>query len=517
LCAIFALLAARAIQISIAGDPSAASRASRTAGVTRADIVDRTGALLATNIRSFTLTAQPHLVWDARETAATLKALFPDLDIAATERRLRDRARSVVYLRRGLTPRQRAEVLDRGLAGVSFEEEESRVYPMGSLAGHVLGYAGRDMQALSGVELGLDAKIRRDGSRRETVRLSIDTRIQFAVEQELARAAQSVRASGGAAIILDGRSGVTLSLASWPAFDPNRSGASNPAGRVNRAAAQRFEMGSTFKTFTVAMALEDGLTNLEEQFDLTPFELDGYLIKDSHAIASPARLRDIIAQSSNVGAAELALRVGPIRQRSAFQQLGLLAPAAIELPESATPLAPMRGDRLSVAVRGYGHGLAVSLTALAGAYTVFTNDGARIAPTLLARRRGEVPEAVRVFSPQTARTLVRLMRATVTEGTGRAADVPGLEIAGKTGTAEKAGEARYEADRTFSSFVAVLPASNPRYVIALALDEPARHAAEQGRITGGAVAAPTVGRIAARIAPMLGLRPAPSPQESGRS
>jgi cell division protein FtsI (penicillin-binding protein 3) len=323
-----------------------------------------------------------------------------------------------------------------------------------------------------------------------------------------------VHASGAAAIVLNGRTGETLALASWPAFDANEPGAAAEAARINRAAAQRFEMGSTLKSFTVAIALEEGLANLEERFDLSPFALDGFTIRETHAIASPATLRDIIAQSSNVGAARLALRLGPDRQRDYFRRLGLLAAAPIDAPESAAPLAPMRTDPLSVAVLGYGHGLAVSLVALTSGYTVFANDGARVAPTLLARAPGEAPGVVRVFSPQTARTLVQLMRATVTEGTGRAADVPGLEIAGKTGTAEKAGEESYEADRTFSSFVAVLPASNPGYVIALALDEPARRATADGRITGGAVAAPTVGRIAARIAPHLGLIPrGPSRQD----
>jgi cell division protein FtsI (penicillin-binding protein 3) len=448
------------------------------------------------------------------ETVRALRAIFPDLDRVATEERLREMDRRVVYLRRGLTPRQRAQVLDHGLAGLGFEEEERRVYPMGALAGHVLGYADRDMEGLAGVERGLDATIRRAGAAGETVRLSIDTRIQFPVEQSLADAARAVRARGGAAIVLDGRTGETLALASWPGIDPNRPANATASARINRAAAQRFEMGSTLKSFTVAMAIEEGLANEEEQFDLAPFTISGFLIQETHAIRSPALLRDIIAHSSNVGAARLALRLGSVRQRFYFERLGLLAPAAIELPESAAPIAPMRQDDLSVAVLGYGHGLAVSVTALAGAYAAFANDGERLAPTLVARGPRETPEAVRVFSQQTARILIQLMRATVTEGTGKGADVPGLEIAGKTGTAEKPGETQYEADRTFSSFVAVFPASAPRYVIALALDEPARTAAMDGRITGGAVAAPTVGRIAERIAPILGLRIAATPSAS---
>lgn len=506
LLVLFVFLAGRAVQLSLSGDPVPAQRPQiASPAVARGDITDRSGALLATNVRGYTLVAQPRLVWDAPETARALTRVFPDLDRATLERRMREANRQVVYLRRGLTPRQRAEVLELGLAGIAFEEVEQRVYPMGALAGHVLGYTDPDFNPLAGVERGMNDRIVRAGENAGAVRLSIDARIQFAVEEELARAAQALNAQGGAAIVLDGRTGETLALASWPQVDPNRFGAANDNARLNRAAAARFEMGSTIKTFTVAMALEERLTNVREPISIAPpFLVDGHPIRDTHNIPSPATLRTIMAQSSNIGAAQLALRVGAERQRAYLERLGLLAPASLELAESARPIFPARNDRLSVAILGYGHGLAVSVASLAGAYTVFANEGARVAPTLLARQPGERIERIPVFSAQTARTMVGLLRAVVSEGTGRRADVPGLEIAGKTGTAEKPGRSGYDADRMLSSFAAVFPASNPRYVIVLALDEPARTSAAD-LTTGGAVAAPPVGRIAARIAPVLGL------------
>ncbi|MGE0045134.1 MAG: peptidoglycan D,D-transpeptidase FtsI family protein [Hyphomonadaceae bacterium] len=502
---LFLALSGRAIQLSLAGDPVPAQRQTTQAPVIeRGDIVDRTGALLATNVRGYILVANPSRVWDAPTAARAIRRIFPELDQATLERRMRESGREVVYLRRGLTPRQRAQVLELGLAGINFEESEQRVYPMGALAGHVLGYTDPDFNPLAGVERGLNERIVRAGETGANIRLSIDARIQFAVEEELARSAQSLNAEGGAAIVLDGRTGETLALASWPAIDPNRFGGANDNARLNRAAAARFEMGSTIKPFTLAMALEDRRTTTREIFNLaSPYRVDGHPLHDLHPIEGTATLRRILTESSNIGAAQLALRVGAERQRFYFERLGLLAPASLELAESARPIFPARTDRLSVAVLGYGHGLAVSVASLAGAYTVFANNGERVAPTLLARAAGEPITRQRVFSPETSRTVLTLLRAVVTEGTGRRADVPGLEIAGKTGTAEKPGRTGYDQDRMLSSFAAIFPASNPRYVIVLALDEPA--AAGGDPRTGGAVAAPPVGRIAARIAPILGM------------
>ncbi|MGE0830421.1 MAG: peptidoglycan D,D-transpeptidase FtsI family protein, partial [Hyphomonadaceae bacterium] len=410
--ALFLVLAARASQLSVAGNPVPPQRQISTAAQqARGDLTDRTGALLATNIRAYTLTAQPALVWDAAGTAAALKELFSDLDLTATERRLRESNRQLVYIRRGLTPRQRMQVMDSGLAGLGVEEEERRVYPMGSLAGHVLGYADRDMNALAGVERGLDADIREAGAHAGDVRLSIDARIQHAVEAELAAAARALNAQGGAAIVLNARTGETLALASWPSFDPNHAGEASIAARLNRAAAARYEMGSTFKPFMIAAALDERVTSLNEPFDLTaPFEVDGRAIRDTHVIEGRATLRDIIAQSSNIGAARLALRLGAARQRDYLSRLGLYRAARIELPESGAPIAPQRNDRLSVAILGYGHGLAVSTTALAGAFTVFANDGMRVEPTLRMRAAGARIERTPVFSQRSTRAVLGLMR-----------------------------------------------------------------------------------------------------------
>jgi cell division protein FtsI (penicillin-binding protein 3) len=506
LAAVLAAIGVRVAQLAVMGAPAPAHAATLAPPVlARADLTDRNGALLASTIDGFTLTADPARVENAEATLQALLRLFPELDPDDTLRRLTDARLRTVYIRRSLNPRQRDDVRALALPGLGFEPQPLRVYPMGPLAGHVLGLVDPDLRPLAGVERGLDEAIRAAGATGEPVRLSLDVRIQFAVEDELARAAQETGSRGAAAIVLDGRSGETLAMASWPGVDPNLPGANPEEAIANRAAARRYEMGSSIKSFTVAIALEEGLTTPREHFALTPFTLEGVEISDLHAIEGPATLRDIVAQSSNIGAARLALRTGPARQRAYFARLGLLAPADIEAPESAGPIAPMRQDRLSVAVLGYGHGLSVSLAALADAYTVFTNAGERVPMTLRARGADQAPRT-RVFSPETSRQVVALLRAAVVEGTAQRADVPGLEIAGKTGSAEKLGDEGYEDGRLFSSFAAIFPASNPRYVIVLALDEPTRAPPDVGVVTGGAVAAPAVGRIAARIAPALGLR-----------
>ena len=499
------LLAGRAVQLAFSGDPLAAPRHVAAGAAPRADIVDRNGVLLATTVRAYALTATPARVWDAPAVADALRGLFPDLDRDATIRRLTDGSRQLVFLRRGLTPAERARVHELGLPGIGFEAEHHRDYPQGALAAHALGFTDVDLNPLAGAERGLDAQIRAAGEEGRAVRLSIDVRMQYALEQELASAARVAQASSGAAILLDARNGETLALASWPTFDPNEPGAASENARRDRVAGDLHELGSTIKPFTVAMALQEEVTSSSELFDLSqPVDLEGSLIEDHEIITGHATLRDILARSSNIGAARLALRLGGVRQRAYFERLGLTQPTSLELGRNQAPLAPAARGRRDVAALGFGYGLAATPATLAGAYTVFANNGARVAPTLLARAPDAHVERTPVFSPEVTRQLLAYMRAVVTDGTGRAADVPGLAVAGKTGTAEKFGaDAGYDESRNFSSFAGVFPAHEPRYVIVLALDDAAAGAA------GGMVAAPAVARTLRRIAPMLGLRVEP--------
>jgi len=504
--AVLLLFAGRAVQLAFSGDPlSDRSRSAAVQVLPRADIVDRNGVLLATTVRAYALTAAPSRVWDAPAIAASLANVFPELDRETIVRRLTDTSRQLVYLRRGLTPEERDRVHELGLAGIGFETEHHRDYPQGTLAAHTLGFTDVDLNALSGVERGLDAQIRAGGEAGRPVRLSLDVRVQYALEEELAAAARAAGASGGSAILIDGRTGETLALASWPTFDPNEAGRATENMRRDRVAGDLHELGSTVKPFTIAMALEEQLTNSGELFDLSvPFDIDGSIIEDHEPVRGLASLRDILAQSSNIGAARLALRLGGARQRSYFERLGLTTPASLELGRNQAPLAPAARSRRDVAGLGFGYGLAATQATLAGAYTVFANNGARVEPTLLARAPDAAIERTPIFSPEVTRQLMVYLRGVVTNGTGRAADVPGLAVAGKTGTAEKLGAtSAYDESRNFSSFAGVFPSNDPRYVIVLALDDTGEGAA------GGMVAAPAVARTLRRIAPMLGLRVEP--------
>src|SRR5262245_13954894 len=299
------LLAGRSVQLAFAGDPLGAPRPTAVVTVPRADIVDRNGVLLATTVRAYALTATPARVWDAPAVADALLGVFPNLDRDTIIRRLTDHSRQLVYLHRSLTPEERARVHALGLPGIGFEAEHRRTYPQGALAAHAIGFTDVDLHPLAGVERGLDAEIR--GPAGQPVRLSLDVRLQYALEQELAAAARAAGASGGGAILLDARSGEALALASWPTFDPNEAGQAAENARRDRVAGDVHELGSTIKPFTVAMALETQVATSGEMFDLShPVDVDGSLIEDHEPIAGLVPLREVLVRSSNIGAAPLA-------------------------------------------------------------------------------------------------------------------------------------------------------------------------------------------------------------------
>jgi len=504
--AVLLLLAGRAVQLAFAGDPAARAQSAQVAALPRADIVDRNGVLLATTVRAWALTAEPARIRSVVETADTLMQHFPGLERETLLRRLSNTAQTTVFLQRGLTEEQRDRAVALRLRGIGAQPEHRREYPQGALAAHVVGFTGIDLNPQAGVELGLDEQIRAAGAEGRFVRLSLDVRMQYALETELDAAARASGASGGAAILLDGRTGETLALASWPTFNPNEINRSSENARRDRVAGDIHELGSTIKPFTVAMALEEEVVASGELFDLSqPLELDNTIIADHEPITGYATLRDILSRSSNVGAARLALRVGGARQRAYLERLGLTEATTLQLGRRQAPLAPAARTRRDVAALGFGYGLATTQATLASAYTVFTNNGARVTPTMLALGSDANVQRAQVFTPEVTRQVLTYLRAVVTDGTGRAANVPGLAVAGKTGTAEKPGGAQgYDQSRNFSSFAGVFPANDPRYVIVVALDDTGAGEA------GGLVAAPVVARTLRRIAPMLGLRVEPA-------
>jgi cell division protein FtsI (penicillin-binding protein 3) len=501
--ALFAVLTARAGQLALAGAAPRAPGAPAAAVAVRASIVDRHGEVLAVSTPSATLIIAAERAADPAHVAARLAGVLPGLDAKALARRIAERGRGEVRMRGALTPRQQAAIFALGLPGVSFEPGVRRFYPQGESAGHLVGGVNQAMAGDAGVERGLEAEIARAGAAGRALKLSIDLRVQHVLFAELAAAATASHAKGGAGVVLDGRTGETLALASWPPLDPNDLGSASDAVRLNRAGAV-YEMGSTIKPFVVAAALDAGVIAPGARVETGPLTIGSVVRTDPHPLPGAPTIEEALAHSSNTAMARLALKLGPERMRAMLAATGLDRASPLPLPEIEAPLLPRDDSRLSTAVLGYGHGLAVSAAALAGAYTIFCNDGAYVAPTLLAKAPGDPVARRPAFSPAASAAVLAMLEATVESGTGRLAAQRGLALAGKTGTAEKPGAGGYDSDRQLASFAAVFPAKSPRFVIVMTLDEPAPDI-DKGRLaTGGATAAPAAGRAAARIAAVLG-------------
>ena len=504
LSALFVVLAGKGGYLAISAAPDRAHNVAKVEAPVRADIVDRNGELLATSVTAYSLVANPRLIWDASDVARSLKSVFPDLKVDSLTENLSNETREFVYVKRGLAPRQRKAVFDLGLEGLRFEEESRRAYPRGTLAGHLLGYTNVDGKGIGGIEYAMDERLKAGG---EPLRLTLDNGVQSAVESELSAAAAEHDIQGGAVILMDASSGEIRAMASWPPLDANRALElkTDDTARLNRATSAVYELGSIFKPFTVAAALEAGAIKPTDLFDVqTPMEIRGYEIHDLHPIHGPANATRIISESSNLGTVHINTALGPRRQKAFLEGLGLMGRAPIELAGSAKPILPERFDDLSAATVSYGHGIAVSPMAFLSGFSAFANGGERASPTLVVDDARK-PVPVRVMSALTADMVNVMMREAVVNGTGKRADVAGYGVAGKTGTAEKPVPGGYDDTRNVTSFAAIFPYDRPQYALIVTLDEP-KAGAERGD-TAALNAAPTAGRIIERVAPLLGLAP----------
>lgn len=502
--AAFLGVAARLVEVTSSPVPVATRSAPPAAWNTaRADIVDRNGVLLATSLPTASLFADPREVLDPAETAERLATALPGLDSDALRERI-ERGGRFAWVRRHLTPAEQYAVNRLGLPGVFFRAEEERVYPQGRLAAHVLGYTDPDMVGLAGVEKRFDAAL--GGG--ETLRLTLDARVQGILRNELATAVGYFRAAGAAGLVLDVNTGEVLALASLPDFDPNMPSRPLDDTLFNRATKGVYEMGSTFKVLTAAMALDAGTTTLDSGYDASrPLRVARFTIRDFHAKNRWLSVPEILIYSSNIGAAQMARDVGGPLQRARLAELGMLTPSPLELPEVGRPLFPDPWREINTLTIGFGHGIAVSPLQLGTAVAAVTNGGFYRPPTLV-RTAGVRRAGYQVFTEETSRQMRAMMRLVVLRGSGRQADVPGLRMGGKTGTAEKIVGGRYRRKALLSSFVGVFPMDQPRYLVLVSLDEPKGRAETHNYATGGWVAAPSVGRIAERIAPILGIQPA---------
>ncbi|MFO1189123.1 MAG: penicillin-binding protein 2 [Alphaproteobacteria bacterium] len=502
----FLAIAGRLVDVSVF-KPTGEMRFGRTTVsapliVQRGDITDRNGVLLATSLPTASLYADARRVLDPAGAATRLAQVLPGLDVEDTHNKLAS-GKSFVWIRRNLTPREHFEVNRLGIPGLDFQREERRVYPQGQIAAHVLGFTDIDGYGISGVERVLDQALRENN---ESVRLSIDIRLQHLVREELRRAMGEFQAIGATGIILDANNGEVLALESLPDFDPNAPASSDTEARFNRATLGVYEMGSTFKIFNTAMALDSGTTSINAGYDAShPIQVARFTIRDDHPKARWLSVPEIFMYSSNIGSVKMALDAGTRTQQAFLKKMGMLDPVKIELPEVGMPMVPSPWREINTMTIAFGHGIAVTPLHLASGVATVVNGGTQYAPTLI-RRAGEAT-GNRVISAKTSATMRKLMRLVVEQGTGKQANVPGYLTGGKTGTAEKASSAGYRRKALISSFVGAFPMNDPKYVVLVMLDEPKGNRSTYGFASGGWTAAPTMARIVNRMAPMVGIPP----------
>jgi cell division protein FtsI (penicillin-binding protein 3) len=470
----------------------------------RADIIDRNGVVLATSLPTASLYADTKDVIDPKEAADKLAGVFLEINSGELLLKLKSKP-GFVWISRNLTPKQQYAVNALGLPGILFRRGEQRVYPHGREAAHILGLTDVDGKGIAGVEKYFASSLYKG---EESLQLSIDIRIQSMLRQELSAAMVEFQALGAAGAVLDVATGEIISMVSLPDFDPNIPDSMRGTVGFNRVTKGVYEMGSTFKLFTTAMALDSGTVGMEDGYDASePIKIARFTINDYHGKKRWLSVPEILVYSSNIGTAKMAMDVGAKVQKFYLDQLGLLQYSSVELPEVGQPQYPTRWGDISTMTISYGHGLSVSPLQLAGAVASLVNGGKRIPVSLLKHRSAMPPVGTRVLSEQTSQQMRGLMRLVVTNGTGKNAAAPGYLVGGKTGTAQKQVNGRYKEKSLISSFVGAFPIDKPRYVILTMLDEPKGTKRTFNYATGGWVAAPVVSRVVSRMASLLGMLP----------
>lgn len=508
---VIALIVLRILYLAAFGD-----HAGRQSGIAslvpeRGDILDRDGEPLARTIDAWTIGLHPNrVIGDKLTLARKLAALMPERDEAAYFAMLRS-GKNFYYLRRRASPSLVEAVNALGEPGLALDREPDRLYPQTSLAAHVIGYTDIDGHGVAGMERAFDKELSDPATRGTPVQLSISSKIQQAMQHELLEAMTHFSAIGAAGVVMDIHTGEVLAMASLPQLNLNDAGNGSPEARFNRATLGVYELGSTYKPFTVAMAMDAGIVKSFGQMYPCVKELHiyGQVIHDTHPYGRMCSVAEIMKESSNIGTAEIADQLGATRQKAFLKKMGFLDRVAVELPERGRTLTPGSNwgpfETLTV---GFGHGIAVTPLHLATGYATLFNGGIYRPATLLkVDRNHAVPAGHRVFTEATSYKMRALLRLVVTEGTGRKADAPGYRVGGKTGTAEKIVGGRYTSAAVVTSFAGVFPMDEPRYVMVMMLDEPKATAETYGFHTAAWNIGPAFGRAVSRIAPMLGVRP----------
>jgi len=515
---IFSVIAVRLVMFATVteGHGGRRSMAQDAVATARPDILDRNGEILATDVKTPSLFAEPRKIIDIDEAVELLTAVLPDLDASEVRERLSSK-RGFVWLKREITPSQQQEIHHLGIPGVGFLTENKRVYPNGPVVSHEIGHVNIDNQGIAGIEKWLDgqglaalhmAGLATDQLQRP-VNLAVDLRIQYALRDELIVAREKYKAKASAGIITDVNTGEIIAMVSEPDFDPNNPREANDPNRLNRLTTGVYEMGSTFKALTLAMALDSGRVSLSSTFDARlPLRYGKFEINDFHAQKRVLSVPEIFTYSSNIGTARMALSLGVDYHKAFLKKLGQLDRLRTELPESAEPLVPKHWGELNTVTIAFGHGLSVAPLQAVMGISALVNGGKMIPPTFLKRTAAEADGlAKRVIKAETADKMRYLMRLNVEKGTATRANVPGYYVGGKTGTSEKVVGGRYSKTKVLTSFTAILPSDKPRYLLLIMLDEPRGLPETHGFSTSGWNAVPVGARVIERVAPLLDMPP----------
>ncbi|HTV69750.1 MAG TPA: penicillin-binding protein 2 [Rhizobiaceae bacterium] len=511
---IYAVIAGRLIYFGII-DPEESGGPESRVTASRPDIVDRNGEVLATDIKTASLFAEPRRIVDTDEAIERLQTILPDLDVEQTYRKLKS-GTGFVWLRRQLTPRQQNDIMALGIPGIGFRTEKRRFYPGGPTAAHIVGLVNIDNRGIAGLEKYIDdqglADLQESGLATagdlKSVRLSIDLRVQHIVRDEISVALEKYHAIAAGAVVLNAKTGEIIAMASVPDFDPNNPFNAQDKDRLNRMSAGLYEMGSTIKSFTTAMALDSGQVTLESKFDASrPITIGGQTIRDFHGKGRVLTVPEVFIYSSNIGSAKEADVVGIEGHREFLHRVGLLDRMDTELPEVARPTEPRVWKKVHSITAAFGHGFSTTPLQTAVAAASLMNGGYLFAPTFLPRSQEQaIAEAKKVVDERTSADMRYLYRLNAEKGSGKRAEVPGYRVGGKTGTAEKVVNGRYSGDKRFNAFLAAFPMDDPQYIVLSIIDEPKPEKPGMGA-TAGLNAAPIVANIIRRSASMLGVKP----------
>jgi cell division protein FtsI (penicillin-binding protein 3) len=521
---VYGVIAGRLVYLGVSKDEQETVRSSTRSAVSvaRPTILDRNGEIMAQDIRTVSIFAEPHRIVDKDEAAELLNAVFPDM----TGRELRDklvtrkngRAVKFSWIKREVSPAVWAQVHRLGIPGVGFVPENKRVYPNANVAAHVLGFADLDNVGIAGIEKWIDgnglndlkgAGFAAEAQDLKPVSISIDLRVTHAMRDEMLKAVKKYKAKAAAAALMDVNTGEIIAHVSLPDYDPNQPATAQNDNNINRLQVGVFEMGSTFKALTTAMALDSGKYNLNSSLDArAALRYGRFKIGDFHGKGRVLTLPEVFVYSSNIGTARMALGVGVEGHKAFLKKMGQLDRMVTELPEGSTPLVPRNWGELNTMTISFGHGLAVApLQALVA--TAALVNGGHLLPATYLKRTPEEAQALgkRVIKPETSEAMRYVMRLNAERGSAARANIPGYYVGGKTGTSEKVVRGRYSKEKVLANFMAVMPADKPRYLLLTMLDEPEGVPETMGQRTSGWNAAPTTGYIIERIAPMLDMSP----------